>query len=78
MTMPNFLIIGAARTGTTALYQYLRQHPQIYMSPMKEPRFFALEGESIDPRDPIPVNRTSITAIDKSVNYLGEFQMNEQ
>ena len=52
MTMPNFLIIGAAKAGTTALYHYLQQHPQIYMSPHKEPRFFALEGESIDFQGP--------------------------
>lgn len=45
MTMPNFLIIGAARSGTTALYRYLNQHPQIYMSPIKEPNFFAVAGE---------------------------------
>jgi hypothetical protein len=45
MTMPNFLIIGAAKSGTTALYAYLKQHPEIYMSPVKEPRFFAFEGE---------------------------------
>ena len=45
MTMPNFCIIGAAKSGTTSLYQYLKQHPQIYMSPVKEPRFFGLEGE---------------------------------
>ena len=43
--MPNFLIIGAAKSGTTALYHYLKQHPQIYMSPVKEPGFFAFEGE---------------------------------
>jgi hypothetical protein len=41
MTLPNFIIIGAAKAGTTALYYYLKQHPQIYMSPVKEPRFFA-------------------------------------
>ena len=52
MTMPNFLIIGAAKSGTTALYHYLNQHPQIYMSPVKEPRFFALEGERPDFRGP--------------------------
>ncbi|MBE9062318.1 sulfotransferase [cf. Phormidesmis sp. LEGE 11477] len=45
MQMPNFLIIGAAKAGTTSLYSYLAQHPQIYMSEQKEPRFFALEGE---------------------------------
>ncbi len=40
MTLPNFLIIGAPKCGTTALYYYLKQHPQIYMSSVKEPRFF--------------------------------------
>ena len=41
--LPNFLIIGAARSGTTSLYHYLRQHPQIFMSPIKEPNFFAYD-----------------------------------
>ncbi len=45
MTMPNFLVIGAAKSGTSALYNYLKQHPQIYMSGLKEPHFFAFEGE---------------------------------
>ena len=40
MTMPNFLVIGVAKAGTTSLYHYLRQHPQIFMSPVKEPGFF--------------------------------------
>lgn len=48
MTMPNFLIIGAGKSGTTSLYRYLEQHPEIYMSPVKEPRFFALEGEDLN------------------------------
>ncbi len=45
--MPTFLVIGAARSGTTALYNYLRQHPDIFMSPSKEPNFFAFEGETL-------------------------------
>lgn len=48
MTMPNFLIIGAQKAGTTALYHYLRQHPQIYMSPEKEAHFFSYENEKLD------------------------------
>ncbi len=48
MTLPNFLIIGAAKSGTSSLYQYLKQHPQIYMSPIKEPHFFGLEGETLN------------------------------
>ena len=48
MTLPNFLIIGAMKSGTTSLYHYLKQHPQIYMSSVKEPNFFALEGSNLD------------------------------
>lgn len=40
---PNFFIVGAPKAGTTSLYHYLRQHPQIYMSPIKEPNYFASE-----------------------------------
>ncbi len=42
--MPDFLIIGAAKSGTTSLYFYLQQHPEIFMPFMKEPFFFAFEG----------------------------------
>jgi hypothetical protein len=48
MTLPNFLIIGAAKSGTTSLANYLRQHPEIYLSKIKEPHFFAFEGQSIN------------------------------
>src|SRR4030065_405156 len=50
--LPNFLVIGTGRAGTTSLYHYLAQHPQIFMSPVKEPKFFALEGHSLDFRGP--------------------------
>jgi hypothetical protein len=46
MTMPNFFIIGAQKAGTTSLYHYLNQHPQVYMSPIKEPFFFDHEMDS--------------------------------
>ena len=38
---PNFFIVGAPKSGTTALYCYLRQHPEIFMCKPKEPQFFA-------------------------------------
>jgi len=44
MTMPNFLIIGAAKCGTDALCAYLAQHPRVYMTANKEPNFFIAEG----------------------------------
>lgn len=41
MTLPTFMIIGAAKAGTTSLHFYLAQHPEIQMSANKEPNFFA-------------------------------------
>ncbi len=41
VTLPTFLIIGAPKAGTTSLHFYLDQHPQIQMSQIKEPNFFA-------------------------------------
>lgn len=37
---PNFFIIGAMKSGSSTLYEYLAQHPQIFMSPVKEPSYF--------------------------------------
>ncbi|MFH1842206.1 MAG: sulfotransferase [bacterium] len=45
LTLPNFFIIGAAKAGTTALYHYLHEHPDVFMSPIKETNYFAYEGE---------------------------------
>ncbi len=38
---PNFFIVGAPKCGTTALYEYLRPHPSIFMPRHKEPHYFA-------------------------------------
>lgn len=65
MTTPNFLILGAAKSGTTSLYYYLRQHPDIYMCRMKEPHFFSFEGETLTFRrpenQPDPLNQSAVT-----------------
>ncbi len=39
MALPNFLIFGVQKAGTTSLYNYLCEHPQVYMSPVKETEF---------------------------------------
>ena len=41
VTWPNLFVVGAAKAGTTSLYRYLGEHPDVYMSPMKEPHFFS-------------------------------------
>jgi hypothetical protein len=38
--LPTFLLIGAMKSGTTTLYWYLREHPEVFMATPKEPNFF--------------------------------------
>lgn len=45
MTHPNYIIIGAAKSGTTSISAYCSQHPEVFVSPMKEARFLAYDGE---------------------------------
>lgn len=39
--LPTFFLAGVPRAGTTSLHSYLAQHPQVFMSPIKEPNYFA-------------------------------------
>lgn len=50
MPLPNFFIIGASKAGTTSLYFYLKEHPEVYMSPFKEPKFFAYDPSNAEHR----------------------------
>jgi hypothetical protein len=45
--LPTFLIVGAAKAGTTSLYEYIRQHPEAFMPEVKEPHYF-INGHLID------------------------------
>jgi Sulfotransferase family len=73
--LPNFLVVGAAKAGTTSLWDFLRRHPQVYMpSGIKETNFFALEGTGADykgPGDDYYVNRLAIT---DRATYEGLFE----
>jgi len=40
---PNFFIIGAPKSGTTSLYEYLVGHPDVFMSAVKEPMYFSTD-----------------------------------
>jgi hypothetical protein len=50
--LPNFLVLGTAKAATSSLYVYLRQHPDIYLSPITELNFFAHEGRDLNFRGP--------------------------
>jgi hypothetical protein len=47
--LPDFIIIGAAKSGTTTLYEYLRQHPKIYMAVASSPKVRSKEPNFFDP-----------------------------
>ena len=64
MPGPQFLVIGAARSGTTALYQYLAEHPRLFLTEPKEPHYFALAGSApafTGPGDRPTINRLAVT-----------------
>ena len=46
MKLPNFFIVGSAKSGTTSIYNYLKQHPDIFMSPIKETHHFSTDIDS--------------------------------
>lgn len=70
MPLPNFLIIGAAKAGTSALYSFLGQHPQVFMSANKEPRYFSFAGATLDPAHPI--HATTVTRLEDYVKLFEE------
>lgn len=66
--LPNFLIIGAARSGTTALCEGLREHHDVFITTPKEPHYFAFHGEApafTGPGDESTINKVSIVDRDK-------------
>jgi len=62
---PNFFIVGAPRAGTTSLYFYLKQVPEVYLSPVKEPNYFSIRV--------IPADHYLLPIRNKS-NYLRLFE----
>ena len=63
-TRPNFLVAGAARSGTTALVEGLRHHPRVFVTLPKEPHYFALHGQVPNfqgPGDAATINRVAVT-----------------
>ena len=53
--LPDFLIVGAAKSGTTSLYYYLNKHPRLFMPEIKEPWFFSFKDNppSYDSPEPL-------------------------
>jgi len=71
---PNFLIIGANKAGTTSIYSYCSQHPQIFMSKIKEPMFFSASPEFANTLRKNNNSKSSNLANPKVVNSIEEYQ----
>jgi hypothetical protein len=74
MTLPDFLVIGAQKAGTTALHRYLSRHPEIYTAPAKETNFFALEGERLDFRGPRDMEVLKGSGFVTTITELSEYE----
>jgi len=62
--LPNFLIVGMSRCGTTSLCHYLKEHPDVFMSRVKEPSFFLAQFR------PVPENGIG----DDERKYYSDFE----
>ena len=64
LTVPTFLVAGAARSGTTGLVEGLRTHPDVFVTQPKEPHYFALHrlgAHFTAPGDDHTINRVAVT-----------------
>jgi hypothetical protein len=71
--LPQFIVAGAARCGTTSLYYYLRQHPGLYL-PRKETFFFARDHFARSPREGPPRFRDPAQCIREESEYDALFK----
>ncbi|HTJ49895.1 MAG TPA: sulfotransferase domain-containing protein [Cyclobacteriaceae bacterium] len=74
--MPDFLVIGAGKSGTTSIDKYLNQHPQIFVPKLKEPNFFGYENTKLEDfhgnEDDIKHFQRSVTTLDAYQNLFAE------
>jgi hypothetical protein len=67
--VPDFYIVGHHKSGTTAMYEMLRRHPQIFMPDMKEPEFFGREHLRRQGLPPLPTRRPKTYAESRPQTY---------
>lgn len=77
--LPNFVVAGAAKSGSTSLYEYIKNHPQIFLPEKKESRYFAVEKL----RKTLGYDKTSVfdwdefvgqyNAVEESHKAIGDF-----
>jgi hypothetical protein len=66
---PNFFIVGAQKAGTTSLYFYLKEIPQVYMCPLKEPFYFASNAVKSNASDVIRDKKEYLKLFENARGY---------
>jgi hypothetical protein len=80
--LPDFLVIGAGKSGTTSIDKYLDQHPDIYIPRKKEPNFFGYEN--LQPEEPglsgedLRHYQNSVTNLKDYINIFSEAAPNQK
>ena len=67
---PNFFIVGAQKAATSSLYSYLKDIPGVYMSPLKEPNYFAPHVISSNSSDVIRDKKEYLNLFKKAGGYI--------
>lgn len=74
--MPDFLVIGAGKSGTTSIDKYLNQHPQVFVPRSKEPNFFGYENMTVEDfngnQEEIAHFKNSVTTLDRYLKIFEE------
>jgi hypothetical protein len=78
--LPDFLVIGAGKSGTTSLDKYLNQHPEVFVPKSKEPNFFGYENmklEDFDNEDDINHFKNSVTTLEAYLKIFDDAKPNQ-
>ncbi|SDL60251.1 Sulfotransferase domain-containing protein [Catalinimonas alkaloidigena] len=76
MGVVDFLIIGAPKSGTTSLYNYLKQHPGVFLPELKEPKYFALKDVDLTSLtgNPVAIDQIRHSTVTTWTDYQSLFE----
>ncbi|MGJ8677694.1 MAG: sulfotransferase family protein [Akkermansiaceae bacterium] len=74
MPLPDFIIIGAAKSGTTSLQEYLAQHPETFFPTSKEPNYFALANRKLPLPGPVSPKVLQALIYSRSYTDFNDYQ----
>lgn len=73
--LPNFLIVGAPKSGTTSLHYYLQQHPEVYMPTRLKESLFFVQPKSLLGKKPSSLNFPLIETIEEYQGLFADFNL---